>query len=212
MIFQPYHAAISLGLNEISERGARNGCPFCLARLKKELASGDEIVLLHGYSSAGKFLKIDSWSSKGNGWLCIDLENVGDLGYFHLSPYSNLFLKTPLPQKPTWSLSLSVEDNLMIDDVLMRICASSQDISSPSFETINLERLAAFCWVHRIPFDTKELLEFLVAHGLPSKHKQEAAYCLDVARATLINTNGKRPIKRRKMLPFSQYRYWPKYK
>jgi hypothetical protein len=208
LISRLFHPSISKGLLEISNRGAKNSCPFCRARINKEIKSGDEIVLLHGYTDAGRHLIVDCWSDRSSGWLCKDIEEEGTTRRV-LNTYNELFLKTPLPKPPEWALSLAVEDNLLIDDVLMRIVADSKDINNNRFDVKKLDRVAAFCWHQRIPFDTKEMLAFLLAHGLHENLIKKAILVLDVARHALLTANGKNSIKRRRMVPFSAFRYWP---
>jgi hypothetical protein len=211
LIFREYHPAINLNLTEITERGIASGCPFCFARKNKSINVGDEVVLLTGYSS-GKHYRVTDSKEKLTGNLLWEEMCEKPNGFLSISPYQHLWLKVPLPPIPSWALSLSVEDNCLIDDVLMRVASLSPELLTSDLDIKKIERIAAFFWAHRIPFDTAEMTKFLEAHGLLSTLHQNMSLVLDVARQTLQGAVGKAPIKRRKMPAFSKFRYLPNYK
>jgi hypothetical protein len=207
MMMRPQHCILTRKTYDIAHRGASNGCPFCQARIKKGLSPGDRIILLRGYEAGIEYL-VDCRDATTGNWLC--KAEGGEPTYRRvLNPSLELYLTPPLPKTPDWALSLSVEDHVHIDDVLMQIVEDYGDIADLNFDIKFLYRLAAFCWANRIPFDVREVIGFLSAHGLNEIVCEKAKFALDYARFVLVSTNGKAAIKRRKMPPLSQFRYWP---
>ncbi|MDP1700537.1 MAG: hypothetical protein Q8L53_06205, partial [Aestuariivirga sp.] len=57
MIFRPLQSQVINQIEQANAQGISSGCPFCMARERKELVPGDQIVLLAG-SRAGHTFKI----------------------------------------------------------------------------------------------------------------------------------------------------------
>lgn len=191
----------------MSQTGAANGCPFCKARIEKELSVGGEIVLLAGTGVGRRYHVVEPLKVSGD-WQCQPVGGEPGL-FFNVSLYSDLFLKLPTPDVPKWALSLCVEDNCLIDDVLMRIASRVQEFGTLEFDLKHLSHLIAFCWIHRIPVIPSELSEFLVAHGHPHELGQITKETIERGIYLLTFANGKNPIKRRKMKPFEIFKYLP---
>jgi hypothetical protein len=207
MIFQLCHAYYSKGTYEVSLIGAKNGCPFCKARTEKSVLLGSEIVLLAGLGVGRSFTIVEK-SSYGDDWLCREIIEKPD-GLFNISPLSDLYINLPVPAIPIWALSLSVEDNCMIDDVLMRVVAHRPHFGTEKFDLKHLSHLIAFCWLHRLPVDSSELCDLLEAHGHPNSMRTETVATIDRGLNVLLYANGKAPIARRKMKPFEVFKYFP---
>jgi hypothetical protein len=209
-MFRSRHPSLTLKITETSKLGAANGCPFCQARIRKDLNIGESFIILCGYD-AGKKYVLEEIDSRTGDWIC---RADGDYSTSRriVKPYFDSFLVPPLPKVPNWALPLSFEDHLYVDDTIMVIIENCGDISTSYFDVKNLWRMSAFFWSHRIPFTPKEVIKMLVAHGLNEDLIKEAEFAIDYARIVLESTIGRSAIKRRRIPPLSKFRYAPKTK
>ncbi|MDP1701183.1 MAG: hypothetical protein Q8L53_09560, partial [Aestuariivirga sp.] len=133
-------------------------------------------------------------------------------GFWTIHSYSDMYLKFPLPVIPGWALPLGVEDNCIIDYVLMRIVSSSTNFGTEGFDLQKLQHLICFVWQHRLPVTPIELVRFLEAHGCHKSLSNETERLIKFGLDLLLWSHSRPPIKRRRISPFSQFRYAENYR
>jgi hypothetical protein len=174
--------------------------------LDKSLKVGAVIVLLSHCDAGKRFSVVERGTQPIDCWLCQEVDGANNM-FRRVSEYTELFLKFPLPAVPKWALPLSVQDNHMICDVIMRLVTHTDGFGSENFDLQGLHRIIAFCWHHRIPIDATEMTGFLEAHGHPSVLREKTAEALEFGAKLLMFSSGKAPVKRRRMKPFEVFRY-----
>lgn len=211
MIFRPLQPHVTNRLTQINASGISSGCPFCMARERKELAPSDRIVLLAG-SRAGHIFEISSNMDVATGrFLAHDL-STQEVDSRMVNSHSEMYLKFPLPDIPTWALPLGVEDNCIVDDVLMRIASDASNFGSKEFDLQRLQHLISFVWRHRLPVTPLELVSFLEAHGHHNSLLNETEKLIRFGIELLTWSHARRPIKRRRTAPFANFRYAKDYR
>lgn len=181
------------------------GCPFCTAKRKGVPEVGSRFRVLTGSLAGrtGTVLKIpEKYSLDPFEIFCHLDENEPNI-QTRIVINHWLIQLLPEPPIPDWAPPLSIQDAASLDSAVVNFCQKSfsSNKSEPNipafYELINV------IWRNRLPLQPSELLSVLRAHGLPGQFDQELLKIYEHGINLLVYANGKKPIKRKRVAPFS---------
>lgn len=187
--------------------GVENGCPFCRAREYKTpdvnqkiffLSAGDIGQIGTRVNDQGFSLRSDQFAVK------MPYDKQGHTRT--VTKYLDLFVEEAFSTPPLWMPSFSIEDCLAIHEFMLRMFDSLRTSSLDN----SIHTLIGTCWQLRIPISGNEMLPILSAHGFDRNKNGDFERLFDFGFQLLIRTQGRPPIKRRKMAAFSRGKYLSK--
>jgi hypothetical protein len=188
-------------LQQFTEAGAHLNCPFCRSRMTTEVLSGQRIVLLSG-PLMGRSAIVEADPSPIEGEFLVKVDGA-DVGHqWRVSPERERFVEAPLGV-PSWVLPFSIKDLLELEDAALRALLRS---FGPDPRTIRVEAaysLAAVAWRLRLPATGEQLWAMLRVNDFNDAWLPDFCALFDFGVSLLIATHGRRPIKKKTVIPMS---------
>ncbi len=191
--------------------GIKFNCPYCLARKREMPGIGQKVMFLSDSQIGHTGIRLDD-SSLGP---CIDQFTVR-MNYESkfrdrtVNRHIDLYIIEPFNLPPNWAPPLSLEDTLAIHEAMLRVidlrCIEKIKLSDSIFPVVSA------CWFTRSPVSGKDIWPIMIAHGFEAAEQNEFVKLFDFGFQLLVRTQGRAPIKRKLMKPFSKGRYLSKKK
>lgn len=181
--------------------GISNGCPFCIGRQITHVSLGERIVILKGYN-AGRVGTCINETGYHSGEFLIRFDDQEENYDTRITYNSDEFSIIPAPKLPSWLLPLSIDDNNCIETEIVNFLVDYIAIKSRNWRTALILPIAHRLWWRRLPVRPNEVWLLLEAHGAPTKIKNRFLVELEVALEALRYSNGRSPIKKKRMRPF----------
>ncbi len=184
--------------------GANAGCPFCRATLdiRTTPKAGTRFRFLTGYDAGecGTVLDYPSPISDDRFLAKMDYE-TGNIQRRVTS--RDLIEILPLSPIPNWAPPLELRSAAELDDVVAKFCDSGNRPNHWVIDWIALFEIIRFVWQKRLPLEPIELWAVIDAHGAPNQFQLAITDFYQKGRDLLIYSNGKRPVKKKRVHPFA---------
>jgi hypothetical protein len=109
----------------------------------------------------------------------------------------------PFSEPPTWAAPISLADASDLDTIIVDLCDAGRTGNSWKIPWEVFYWVIASIWRMRIPIAPNELWHVLRAHGIPDQFETEITDFFSKGRDLLIYTQGRKPIKKKRVQPFS---------
>jgi len=181
------------------------GCPFCTAKRIGVPEVGARFRVLTGLYAGrtGTVKKIPEKYSLDPFEIFCHLD--GNKSNIQTRIVINHWLIQVLPEShiPEWAPPLSIQDAAPLDVAVVNFCQQSFSFHKSEPDISSFYELIRIIWRNRLPLQPNELLSILKAHGLPIQFEHELLKIYEIGINLLIHVNGKKPIKKKRVAPFS---------
>lgn len=185
--------------------GKANGCPFCIAREDRTPTVGERILFLSSdYGRTG--VRVHSANFRPNADEFLVRMDDDPRGYTRsVRQTLYLFVVEPFSPAAPWMPQLSFEDVFAIHESLLRACENIMHSKQP-FEDAIIP-IVSTSWQFRLPVNGEEIWPMLAVHGFSQTNRQEFIRDFRFGFEFLVRTNGRAPIRKKRMPPLSKGRY-----
>jgi hypothetical protein len=126
-----------------------------------------------------------------------------------VSPEHELFLIEPMGKVPGWMPPFSIDDVFIIHENMLRGYVDMKQIAGKKAITSAIYPIVSGCWRRRLPAKATDIWPMLMAHGFGKQHRTSFVEAFDFGFELLIRSNGRNPIKRKRMEPLAIGKYLP---
>jgi hypothetical protein len=116
---------------------------------------------------------------------------------------SEIVEPSPFSVPPEWAPPISLQVAWELDSVVVRFCEESLRGDQWFINWSFYNEVVRFIWHRRLPIEANELWPMLRAHGAPDRFKTELLYFFVKGRDLLVHTCGRKPVKKKRVKPFS---------
>lgn len=196
------------GATRFIQIGAANACPFCQARQLRDFPPGTQVMLLCGHRAGMRAMILDrkDWHARTD-QICIRSERQSRPGARIFALNNFLAIPDSVLVAPSWALPLAIDDSFKVDEAILTTMEGLQRNSSSKWA--NLMSAIETVWRWRLPVRGNDLFPAFAAHGLGARNEKRFAEFFDFGLELLIQTQGRAPIRRRRMPPLSKGTYEP---
>jgi hypothetical protein len=194
--------------SDIVRHGLNNYCPFCGSLAWSKPLVGSRVVMLSGYR-CGDAAEIVEIEDDGDVLVCKFDTDPSD----YLSRENRkheLILPESLFGVPDWAPPISVEDAGAIHQRMLEALFEAFENGDPVPQRRMLQALVASVWSRQLPLAASDIWPMMAAHGWADETQNLVSDRYSFGLGLLELTGGKKPIKRKRMSPFSSFRYTPK--
>ncbi len=109
----------------------------------------------------------------------------------------------PLAEPPDWAAPLSLADASELDAIVVKFCEAGTTSDGWTVSWDAYYAIVARLWYLRFPITATELWQVLHAHGIANEFETQLTDFFAKGRALLVFANGRKPIKKKRVEPFS---------
>jgi hypothetical protein len=109
----------------------------------------------------------------------------------------------PPPPTPDWAPPLCLTDAAELDSVVLYFCNRCYRNGKWKMECQAFYEVIRRVWTLRLPIEPHELWMVLRVHGIPERWKKQLLEIFTKGRDLLVHSVGKKPIKKKRVAPFS---------
>jgi hypothetical protein len=183
--------------------GYLSGCPFCMCSLGiPKIGTRFRIVLGAQIGEEGIVVEWPKKFPKRPNEFLAHFES----DYRITSTELQKIQEFPYPPIPKWAPPLCMEDAGKIEDPIIDFCEKSFLDGKWKIDWDAFNEVVRKSWYKRLPLEAEELWLVLHAHGVPERSKKSLSEFYEKARNLLIYAAGRKPIKKRKIKPLSDWR------
>lgn len=193
--------------NDVVQHGVKNFCPFCASLAWSKPTVGTRVLILNGIR-CGDRAEIIELDPDPDVLIC-HFDGDPESWTYRENRRHDLILLEDLYGVPRWAPPISVEDASILHGALLYRFAEAVEQGDPIPQKAMLQALIQAAWQQRLPLTPSDVLPMLLAHGLSSEAEPVFGEFFSFGLELLVQTNGRAPIKRKRMEPFSSFKYLP---
>jgi hypothetical protein len=186
-------------------QGRESGCPFCGARFRIIPEIGTRFRIISGYN-AGETGTVVEWPKNfpplPNEFLEQMDSEPTDIQSRVLLEHELVQILPPAPT-PDWAPPLCLRDAAELDSVVLYFCNTCYHNAKWKLDWQSFYEVTRKIWTLRLPLEPSELWLVLYAHGIPERWQKRLSVFYLKGKELLVYSVGKRPIKKKKVSPFS---------
>lgn len=191
---------------DVVKSGLHNYCPFCGALAWSSPALGSRVLMLSGYR-CGETAEVVELDQDPDVLVC-KFDTDPDEWTYRENRRHELILPEQLFLVPSWAPPISVEDAGAIHASMLFGYAAAVERGDEDPRMSMIQDLMASIWRRRLPLQCDDISPMLAAHGWASDMeivREHYSFGLNL----LTKVSGNRPVKRKRMPPFSSFTYQP---
>ena len=119
------------------------------------------------------------------------------------------FVSVPLNVLPGWLPPLATDDLALVDEFVVRFCGALFQGGAWRWQDEELFAVVLMSWRRRLPMRPIEAWAACAAHGMPQRFKSRFLRGFEFGSNLLVWSQGRPPIKRRRIPAMSIPRYEP---
>jgi hypothetical protein len=127
-----------------------------------------------------------------------------------VNPEHDLFIDRALMTVPQWMPPLSIEDACALHEMVLDVLRWPPQRPRRKAAAKMVKGLIARCWGDRLPVSGAEVWGIVAAHGALPELEKPLIELFEFGMELIVETQGRPPVKRRRMPPLSRGRYLTK--
>jgi hypothetical protein len=185
--------------------GIISGCPFCLARTTSLPGVGDRIRVLTDFRAGlvGIVVETPPNLPLRRGEFLVQFDHDPPNTQQIVSLERDLIVYSLEVPVPIWAPPISLCEAAELDKVLIKFCKKSLSQNHWKPYLPAFYEIIRHIWYNRLPIEGTEMWALLEAHGVAERWKRRLTQLYEDGRGLLVYAIGRRPIKKKRVLPFS---------